>query len=213
METVAERIARLAKGVEVELSPAMAEKLTVYIGLLAKWNKTINLTGFELDPPSDEALNRLLVEPIAISRFLSPFTSIQSALDIGSGGGSPAIPLKVLLPKVRFTLVESKARKCAFLREAVRGLELADVQVVNARFEELKVGADLNAVDLVCVRAVRLDDSLWSGIRDVLQPGSYVANFGTNSAPLEEQPDRFEGVLTVDLKTTDARIRLLRFLS
>jgi 16S rRNA (guanine527-N7)-methyltransferase len=208
--TVAERVTGLAKGVEVELAAPVANQLASYIGLLAKWDKTINLTGFELDPPSDEALNRLLIEPVAISRFLSVFGGLRSALDVGSGGGSPAIPLKVLLPQVHFTLVESRARKCAFLREALRQLDLTGVDVMNCRLEDIRIGAGLSdAVDLVSVRAVRLNHTFLDGVRRLLRPNGYFLQFGTASSA-SYLPADFNGVLHIDLQATDTRIRLTR---
>ena len=87
-----------------------------YIALLAKWNRTINLTSLPLEPPTDEAIDRLLVEPIAAS---SKAGRVETIIDIGSGGGSPAIPFWIQVPGAKLTMVESRSRKCAFLREAV----------------------------------------------------------------------------------------------
>jgi 16S rRNA (guanine527-N7)-methyltransferase len=213
VETVAGRLATLAKREEAELPSEAAEKLAAYVGLLAKWDRAINLAGFELDPPSDEALNRLIVEPVAIAigRAGSLFERVQSALDIGSGGGSPAIPLKVLLPHVHFTLVESKARKCAFLREAIRQLDLSGITVLNCRFEDVRIGAGVTApVDLVSVRAVRLDDQLLEAVRRVLRLHGYFLQFGSRSGGMQ-LPSDFGGVLTMELSVTNAEIRLARF--
>ena len=100
-----------------------------YFGLLAKWNTKINLTAFSLDPASDEAIDRLIVEPVLAAKHVKHTDKL--AIDLGSGGGSPGFPLKIVAPWIRMVMVEAKARKCAFLREVARQLPLADVEVAN----------------------------------------------------------------------------------
>ena len=92
--------------------------------LLAKWNAKINLTSFKLEPGGhDEAVDRLLIEPRDCGRAMCR-QKRETAIDIGSGGGSPAIPLALALPRLHMRMVESKTRKAVFLREAIRELGL-----------------------------------------------------------------------------------------
>jgi 16S rRNA (guanine527-N7)-methyltransferase len=126
-------IAARAVRAGVEVTDDQLSTLGGYIGLLTEWNRRLNLTALSLEPLSDEAIDRLLIEPIIAARTIRQ--SDRRAIDIGSGGGSPAIPLKVMAPWIDMVLVESKVRKAAFLREAVRELGLAGVEVENARFE------------------------------------------------------------------------------
>lgn len=147
-----------------------------YIGLLSKWNRTINLTSLELDPPSDEAIDRLLVEPIAAgTRAGAP----ETIIDIGSGGGSPAIPFWIQLPGSQLTMVESRSRKCAFLREAVRQIRPGDGTAIEARFDGLlDQHPELAAsADIVTVRAVRLDAPTTVLIGALLKPSGRVFHF------------------------------------
>lgn len=205
---VAVRIAERALLAGIPVSAPLAGRLAVYIGLLAKWNKTINLTALEVDPPSDRAIDRLVVEALAAERLVDP--SSRLAVDVGTGGGSPAVPMKLTRPSLRMVLVESKARKCAFLREAVRELELEDVEVVNARLEFLAGRADLRAaVDLVTLRAVRLDEDLWSQIAAIVKPGGQVLFLGTGSlaAPV---PAPFGLELTSPVPASGAAISVIR---
>ena len=147
-----------------------------YFSLLAKWNRTINLTALPLDPPTDEAIDRLFVEPIAAS-FLAG--SPDTIIDLGSGGGSPAIPFWLSIDGGRpaLTMVESRSRKCAFLREAVR-LQ-PNARVVEQRFEDLRSSNPdlLGTADIVTVRAVRLDDATRALIGDLLRPEGRVFHF------------------------------------
>jgi len=147
-----------------------------YISLLAKWNRTINLTSLALEPPSDEAIDRLLVEPIAASAQAGRTGTI---IDIGSGGGSPAIPFWIQLPGSQLTMIESRSRKCAFLREAVRQIRPGEGTAIEARFEELlERNPELAAsADVVTVRAVRLDKLVSGLIGALLKPTGRVFHF------------------------------------
>ena len=91
----------------------MLEPLEAYFQLLTQWNAKINLTALPLDPPTDETFDRLLVEPLAASKQIPTHTP-SVWFDLGSGGGSPAIPLKIARPALRLTMIESKERKSAF---------------------------------------------------------------------------------------------------
>lgn len=167
------RIGRRVRRAHLTTPPAVLASLAAYLGLLARWNRRINLTAFDLDRPTDEAIDRLIVEPLAAARHV--VAADRLAVDVGSGGGSPALPLKVALPRLRMVLVESKVRKAAFLAEAIRVLGLADVEIENRRLEELLARADLHeAADLVTVRAVRPDRRLWMAVQAFLRPGGRV---------------------------------------
>jgi len=115
------------------VSPEQAAGLAAYLDVLRKWNQKSNLTAFELNPPSEAAIDRLIVEPVVASNRLLPADRLL--IDIGSGGGSPAIPLRLMATQLRVVLVEARTRKSAFLREVVRQLGLEGTKVENCRFE------------------------------------------------------------------------------
>ena len=140
-----------------------------YLAILARWNQRINLTAFNLDRPSHEAIDRLIVEPLSAARFVH--ADDRSVVDIGSGGGSPALPFKLAAPRLRTVLIEARTRKSAFLREAARTLELADVRVDTARFDEQWMTENPEAVDVVTMRAVRTDEALWRYLGKLVRPG------------------------------------------
>ena len=118
-----ERLKRRAKAVDLSIDVALAEQLEGYYQLLAKWNAKINLTSFRLTSSGeDDAIDRLLIEPVVAARYVPE--SARTLLDVGSGGGSPAIPLKLANPKLQLRMVEIKTRKAVFLREAIRTLGL-----------------------------------------------------------------------------------------
>jgi 16S rRNA (guanine527-N7)-methyltransferase len=171
-----DRLARRARRAGVTLPAELAEKLEAYYRLLATWNTKINLTGLRLSEISPDALDRLLIEPVVAARYVSARTSRM--LDVGSGGGSPAIPLALAIPRVRLLMVESKTRKSVFLREAVRALGMKDAEVVTARFEELLARPDLHeAHDLVTIRAVRVEARVLGTLQAFAKPGGFVFLF------------------------------------
>ena len=166
-------IAARAAAAGVAVPAELAARLGAYLRLLARWNRTINLAGFDLDTRSDAAIDRLIVEPLAAARYLA--AAERRVIDVGSGGGSPALPLKIVRPDLEMVLVESKARKAAFLREAARSLDLADVEVENQRFEELERSPRLRGwADVITTRAVRMDAELIRVARALLVPGGRI---------------------------------------
>ena len=158
------------------LTEPLSARLLVYYELLARWNRTINLTS--LSNP-EEAVDRLLLEPVSAASHLPAGVDL---IDLGSGGGSPAVPLALALSSTRLVMVESRVRKAAFLREVLR--ELAIPGAVEAvRFEEVAARpAFAGAFDLVSVRAVRLDESTFEAIGALLRTGGQAALFRTEGA-------------------------------
>ena len=164
-----DRTRRRAKKAGVHVSDELLERLEAYFRLLGAWNEKINLTALDLDRDPDKAVDRLLIEPLVAVKHLEP--GISAAIDIGSGGGSPAIPMKLACPQVSFTLVEAKTRKCAFLREAGRHLGI-DLRVETARFEVLLTRPDFHeAFDACTMRAVRVEPKVLLNLQAFLKPG------------------------------------------
>lgn len=171
------------------LDATLLEQLEVYYQLLTKWNAKINLTAFRLVAEGDEAaIDRLLIEPVVAARYV-PENS-RTLLDAGSGGGSPALPLKLASKDLHLRMVEVKTRKAVFLREAVRELGLRDAEVETTRFEELLPRVELHeALDLVSVRAVRIETRTLLTLQAFLRPGGKLLLFrGSSKDDLEDAP-------------------------
>jgi 16S rRNA (guanine527-N7)-methyltransferase len=132
---------------QIQLSVGQIAKIQEYIRLLLKWNQSVNLTSV-VDAP--EILARHFGESMFICSLM-PVEKCRLA-DIGSGAGFPGLALKIACPELRLTLIESNKKKCAFLSEAVRALELESVEVIPIRFEEARVAPDF--AEVVTVRAV-----------------------------------------------------------
>jgi len=173
------RLVRRAGRNNIFIGDPLADRLAAYYELLARWNRKINLTSLE---NLDEAVDRLLLEPLVASRFLP--ASANLLMDIGSGGGSPAIPFKLSVPRLKLTMVEAKARKSAFLREAVRHLGLEGTQVETARYEELLARPELHeAHDVLSLRAVRIEARALNTLQAFLAPGGVIMLFRGPGGP------------------------------
>ena len=173
------RLSRRAAKAGIFAPAPLVDRLVAYYELLARWNRKINLTSLE---NVDEAFDRLLVEPLVAAKHLP--ASAQRLIDIGSGGGSPAIPLKLAAPQLRLTMVEVKARKSAFLREAIRQLELLNTDVETTRYEELLVRPELHeACDALSLRAVRTEARVLTSLQAFLRPGGVLMLFRGPSGP------------------------------
>jgi 16S rRNA (guanine527-N7)-methyltransferase len=180
-----QRLAERAGRVGIALPFEVVAQLEGYFRLLSRWNAKINLTALPLDFPTDDTFDRLLVEPLVAARYVTDSPLLW--FDLGSGGGSPATPLKILRTKARLTMVESRGRKAAFLREVIRGLQLPAARVENARFENLTQEGSEGA-QLVTIRAVRSDRSLIGAAARLLGREGRVLWFGAPSGTLTKIP-------------------------
>jgi 16S rRNA (guanine527-N7)-methyltransferase len=182
-----DRIRRRVRHANVSIPEDVLAGLERYYLLLAKWNAKVNLTAFRLGQAGDdESVDRLLIEPVAAARHVP--ASALALLDAGSGGGSPAIPLKLALPSIQLRMVEVKTRKAVFLREAVRELGLPDTHVETSRFEELLARPELHeSADVVTMRAVRVEPRVLTTLQAFIKPGGCLFLFrGPTGSPVAE---------------------------
>ena len=208
-----DRLARRARRAKAPLTLAMLGPLEAYFRLLTLWNAKINLTALPLEAPTDETFDRLLVEPLAAAPHLTAGqTEVRRGarhtsdpmiwLDLGSGGGSPAIPLLIGQPTLQLTMIESKTRKAAFLREAVRVVGLQGASVVNERFEDVAQQANYSRrADFVTVRAVKADAALFETAGQMLNETGRLFLFRPSHDPSPDPPG-FARASTVQLTDT-----------
>ena len=162
----------------VRIDDSLARQLGSYVELLRRWNTKLNLTRLDRD---DAGLERLVIEPLAAL----PHLPVDGELaDIGSGGGSPAIPLKLARPGLGLHMVEARSRKAAFLREAVRRLGLDRTRVAAERYERLAERRQAQGGhDVLTVRGVAVDQRVLRYLRLLVRPGGKVLLFrGAGSA-------------------------------
>ncbi len=193
-----ERLQRRARKAGLSsVAPDLVARLEIYYRLLATWNLKINLTALNLSEATDESFDRLLVEPLVAAKYAP--ANPGKMLDVGSGGGSPALPFALAAPHLSLLMVESKTRKSVFLREAVRALGLATADVATARFEELLARPDLHeAHQLVTIRAVRVETRILLSLQAFIRPGGQLFLFrgpaATDPSEVAPPPLRWEAM-------------------
>ncbi|HZM59903.1 MAG TPA: 16S rRNA (guanine(527)-N(7))-methyltransferase RsmG [Vicinamibacterales bacterium] len=164
-----DRLSRRIRRAGLTIDSELKSRLATYFELLATWNGKMNLTGFDLSDPTPAAIDRLFIEPLQAGKHIAPRAA--RAIDIGSGGGSPGIPLLLSHPQMRVLLVEAKTRKAVFLKEAIRALDVSNAEVATARYEELLARPDLHeAHDLLTIRAVRVEQRVLMSLQAFVKP-------------------------------------------
>lgn len=139
------------------LSIDQKDKLARYVELLESWNDRTNLV-------SKNDIGRIVERHIKESLWFCHSQVIggsRNIMDLGSGGGFPGIPMKILLPEIQMTLVEAKRIKALFLKEVVSRIQLDGVQVINDRAERLVLMENKVKFELIVSRAVASLKKLW----------------------------------------------------
>lgn len=125
-----------AESLGVQVSEFQVAQFSAHIRELLLWNRKTNLTAITL--PSEVAIKHV-VDSLAIARWVHPEASV---LDIGSGGGFPGIPLKILMPSLAVTLIDSSRKKNSFQRHVIRTLGLVNIAALQTRIEALSANPD-----------------------------------------------------------------------
>jgi 16S rRNA (guanine527-N7)-methyltransferase len=140
---------------------SQCQQIRSYISLLLRWNRSISLTTVTDEM---EILQFHFGESIFGLRAVSGI-EIGRLADVGAGAGFPGVPIRIFSPDLELLLIEANAKKCAFLSEVVRALNLENVRVVRGRFEE--INASERDFDTIAARALgNYDDLLdWTASR------------------------------------------------
>jgi 16S rRNA (guanine(527)-N(7))-methyltransferase RsmG len=136
--------------------------------LVEKWNRAISLVGFRTD---EERIERYFIEALHASRWLPREGHV---LDIGSGGGTPALPLAIQNPGIHCTLLEPSRRKAVFLEEAIGSVTSGNATVLRCRFEEFEPQTDIAAIT---TRGVNVGPELFGAAKAWLRPGARLLLF------------------------------------
>jgi len=136
-------------------------RLLAYLALLDKWNRVYNLTAVR---ETERMVSHHLLDSLAAV----PFFQAATVLDVGSGGGLPGIPLAIARPEVEVTLIDSIAKKTAFLLQAKAELGLANLHVITSRVEDYRPEAGF---DVITSRAFSDLKEFVTLTRHLLNPG------------------------------------------
>jgi 16S rRNA (guanine527-N7)-methyltransferase len=166
----------------LRLSPSQQSLLTLYERELLDWNTRFNLTAIR-DP-----------EEVHIKHFLDSLTCLLAMrdtplarlIDVGTGAGFPGIPLKIILPKIQLTLVESVGKKAKFCRHVINILDLQGVDVIQQRAETIgQEPAHRERYDWAVARAVAILPVLAEYLLPLVRVGGSMLAMKGESGPAE----------------------------
>ena len=157
--------------------------LQAYLALLEKWNPRVNLTA----TTNWDELGSLFAEGIWAAGFYPK--GIVAHLDIGSGAGFPAIPMRVMLPEMRLCMVESRTRRAAFLETVATGLHLDESRVICSRIEQVLRSHDAPPFDIVSWKGLKLSDEAFGLLLAASRPKTQFWVFHGLELPMEA-PER-----------------------
>lgn len=165
----------VTKGYNIYVSNNQLDLFKKYYEILLDWGKRINLVSrAAINRGSTDILEKHFLDSILFLPEIESlvFNSLISILDIGSGGGFPAIPLAIMKPNWHFTLCESVKKKTNFLEHIVKELGLKNVEIINGRVETLHVTS--LRFDLITARAVAKLDELIKYSMPLLKKDGYL---------------------------------------
>ena len=132
---------------EFGLSKEQISKFEKYLDLLLEWNEKFNLTAIT---DKEEVEEKHFIDSISLMKYFD--VKNKTLLDVGSGAGFPGIPLAIVEPTLKVTLLETTGKRIKFLQVAVKELGLTNVEIIQGRAEEQK---DCEKYDIVTARAVK----------------------------------------------------------
>jgi len=149
-----ERLILGAAKLGLPLNPRQVEQFHTYYDELLDWNRRVNLTALT---DYEEVQIKHFLDSLTVTLALKQPIGGEGLrlIDVGAGAGFPGIPLKILLPTIKLTLLEATAKKAAFLQHLRRKLGLDDVEIIVGRAEDIAHKAQYREkFDIVLSRAV-----------------------------------------------------------
>lgn len=162
-----EQISAILHSFDLAVSEPLCEQIRAYIDLLLRWNRRISLTSIE---SPEEIVRSHFAESLLATKAVR---NLHGRLaDVGTGAGFPGLPLRTYIPDLQLTLIEPNAKKCAFLAETVRELDLKAVEIIQRRYEDVR--SPDPPFDIVTARAVGQFQEFADWAESVLTPNGRV---------------------------------------
>jgi 16S rRNA (guanine527-N7)-methyltransferase len=186
-ETLITTLSDGAAAIGIRLGPAELDRFATYHREILLWNRRINLV-------SERSAQEIVIRHFLDSLTPAPFLDRPDGalLDLGSGGGFPGIPLRIALPGLHLSLVETSRKKSSFLSHVVRTLRLDGVDVIRERVEELTAGENLpGRFDMLISRAAfKLPDLIRMASFFLKPGGQLIAMKGPDPQEEMEETER-----------------------
>lgn len=183
-----------AKELGLIIEEVHADQFVRYLVHLIEWNKSINLTAI-IDPK--EIIIKHFVDSLG-GLVATSFPQNSMVVDVGSGGGFPGIPLKIVRSDIRLTLVEPIQKKCSFLNSVIGLLKLQDVSTFYGTIEQYAKESHSYAIDVVVVRALKYED-IRKHLPALLTSKGKVVLYRSESIKNQEIGEEFHIVRETDL--------------
>ncbi len=206
-----ERLGRDASNISVPVSVEAAEKMYLFSSLMKEWNEKINLTSITAD---EEIISKHLIDSLSLAKTKKLDNGL-SMIDVGTGAGFPAIPVKIIYPGMRVTLLDSLNKRLLYLKDVVEKLDLELVEMVHARAEDGGRNKLLREnFDLVTARAVASLDVLAelclpfarvNGYFLCMKGPAYLEELKQAERAIEVLGGRVEEVIQTEIPGTDLR--------
>jgi 16S rRNA (guanine527-N7)-methyltransferase len=184
METFEEGLRKKLNLLSIELKKNQIDKFYNYFELLVKWNKFMNLTAII---EMDEVITKHFVDSLSLIKVVRDIgIKDYSIIDVGTGAGFPGIPLKIVFPDLRITLMDSLNKRINFLNEVIDSLELVKIETIHGRAEDL--GRELfhrEQYDFCVSRAVANLSTLSEYCMPFVKIGGYFISY--KSGKVEEE--------------------------
>src|SRR5678816_3172508 len=164
------------------LTPLQLEQLTALGPLYQDWNEKINVISRQ---DIQHLYEHHVLHSLAIAKY-HPFNAGMTVLDAGTGGGFPGIPLAILFPEIKFTLLDSIAKKIHVVNEVIKALSLENAKGIQSRLEDFK-----HPVDMITSRAVSTLSQLTAWSKQSGAQRWIILKGGTPQEFRKELPPRF----------------------
>jgi 16S rRNA (guanine527-N7)-methyltransferase len=163
------------------------DQFMCYLAHLIEWNKAINLTAI-INP--NEIIIKHFVDSLS-ALIATSFPQNGLVLDVGSGGGFPGIPLKIVRSEMRLILIEPVQKKCSFLNSVIGLLKLHDVSTFGGTIEQYAKRPLRHVIDTVVVRALKYDE-IRKYIPELLNSKGKVVLYRTETITKQEIGEEFQ---------------------